>query len=147
MRFLVGFGHHRQVFDLVILAVVREPLFGPGFDKNIERLDIALLILFHHDIGRLIQPGVPPPYPALDPALGQNVGFCDFAGQYHGVMQRQRVTQRAEANLSGPLGQGAIQGQRIGVNGELFKERMFERGENGEPVLVGMNTEGDHVLD
>ena len=70
MRFLVGFGHHRQVFDLIILAVVREPFFGPSLEQNLERLDITLLILFQHDIGRFIQPGMPPAYSALDPALG-----------------------------------------------------------------------------
>ena len=57
------------------------------------------------------------------------------------------MAQRAEANLSGSLGQGAVQGQRIGVNGEPFKEGVFERGENGETVLVGMDTEGDHFFD
>jgi hypothetical protein len=55
------------------------------------------------------------------------------------------MTERAEAQISSALGEHAIQGQRIRVDGKLLKKGMLERAEDIESALIGMFTKRDNV--
>ena len=87
------------------------------------------------------------PDSTLEPSVQQDIGLGDLARQHHRIMQRQGMAQRPKAQPTGPLGQAAKQRQRIGINGELLKKRMFKNREEIESTLVGVLAESDHVVD
>jgi hypothetical protein len=60
-------------------------------------------------------------------------------------MQRQRVTQRTEANVLRPLRDRAEQCERVGIDGELLEEGVFQCTENVKAILVGMLGQRDNI--
>src|SRR5438046_10643067 len=77
--------------------------------------------------------------------VGEDIGFGNFAGQDHGIVQRQRMAERAEAEIAGALRQGAEQRQGVRIDSELCEEGMLEGGEDIEAALVYTLGKGYHV--
>src|SRR5262249_23384050 len=77
----------------------------------------------------------------------QDVRLRDLPRQHHRVVQRQRVTKRAEADLPCPLGKRAKEGERVRVDGEFLEEGMFQAREDVVATPIRVLATGDDIPD
>ena len=89
MRLLIGLGDHAHVLELEILALVREPVLGPGPAENLERLVEPLLALGERDVEARVLAGQPaPPHAEVEPSLAHVIERRHVLGQAQGMAQR-----------------------------------------------------------
>ena len=67
------------------------------------------------------------------------------ARQHHRVVQRERVAERAEADVARPLRHQREQLQRIGHDRELLEPGVLQAGEDVEPEPIGLDADLDVI--
>ena len=83
----------------------------------------------------------------LQATTGDDIGFRDLPGQDHRIVQWQSVTQAAKAYVLRALRKRGKYRQRIDVDGEFLKKRMFQRTEHIEAVFIQIGRDIQNVVD
>src|SRR5262249_47856591 len=118
MRFLIGFGQHAQVVAGVEFPLMRETLFGPGFEDDLEMLMEALTAFCIGDGVAFIGPGkTAPPDPKVEASLTDLVYSGSLLGEADRVAKREHTHRHANAQAGGTGGNGTGQDQRHRNNG------------------------------
>ena len=81
----------------------------------------------------------------LEAALEEDVGERDLTRQHHRVVQRERVAERAEADVARALRHQREQLEGVGHDRELLEPLVLQTGEHVEAELIGLDADLDVI--
>ena len=138
MWLLQRLGHHRHIFHVVVLTFVREMLLRPGEREEVQCLFIARTALRQRDAGWGEEPGVTASQPTFQAAMGEQVSLRNGTCEDQGIMQRECVAQRTEAQPLRVLGRHE-HGEWVSRNPKLREKVMLNHGVRIKPHLIGVD--------
>src|SRR5262245_24338994 len=146
MGFLDRPGRHREFRNLPELALIREPLLGPGLLNNVQRLLIALAILQPRDAKPREVLGVSAaPDPENEASTAQDIEHGEVLRLAEWILQREDAEGRAEPQAGRLSCQGGQKELRARTDAKRI-EMLLARPDRIKTELLGIDHEVQGVF-